>query len=491
MKKVMVRMNVPGGVLSPGELRRVVNAAHYFDVQNIHIGSRQNIYLYLPEKYVDDFKKRINGAQYEFEIGEFTYQNIMTSFVTIDLAKSSQWLTEGVYLEILSSFTYRPKLKINIVDPKQALVPLFSGHLNFIASTYDNYWHLYIKFPGKDKAEQWPVLVDSSEVPAISEAIESAIFSQAKINLIQLEVFIYNLKTWSFRMNDKPLTLKPNRLMNDEGFHSMGERLWLGIYDSNNSFSIPFIENLCILCAQTNIGSISITPWNTMVIKNIEEKHVSLWEGLLGSHNVNTGHSKLELTWLVSEADKKGQEIKQYILRAFERKGLRMEGLTLGISAKGEELNCSILIKQRYLFRLFGLPLFSSYEVKFRRGFDPNATELISFADGLKKRNLAQVLSYLSSLYYEELKVQNALDPSLKSKLDLPKEEPKEKKFKEVFQCKECLTVYDPHYGDESVGIKPNTEFKNLPEEYKCSLCEASKEFFVPVNMEELYVSSK
>jgi len=44
--------------------------------------------------------------------------------------------------------------------------------------------------------------------------------------------------------------------------------------------------------------------------------------------------------------------------------------------------------------------------------------------------------------------------------------------------CAICGFVYDPEEGDPSVGIPPGTRFEDLPEDYKCPICNASKEYF-------------
>jgi flavin reductase (DIM6/NTAB) family NADH-FMN oxidoreductase RutF/rubredoxin len=44
--------------------------------------------------------------------------------------------------------------------------------------------------------------------------------------------------------------------------------------------------------------------------------------------------------------------------------------------------------------------------------------------------------------------------------------------------CMICGYTYDPEEGDPSMGIPPGTPFEELPEDYKCPICNASKEYF-------------
>lgn len=44
--------------------------------------------------------------------------------------------------------------------------------------------------------------------------------------------------------------------------------------------------------------------------------------------------------------------------------------------------------------------------------------------------------------------------------------------------CAICGFEYNPEEGDPSMGIPPGTPFKDLPEDYKCPICNAGKEYF-------------
>jgi rubredoxin len=57
---------------------------------------------------------------------------------------------------------------------------------------------------------------------------------------------------------------------------------------------------------------------------------------------------------------------------------------------------------------------------------------------------------------------------------------------KSIHQCKHCLTTYDHVLGDVENGIPPSTLFNDVPNTYKCPLCEAGKEDFVVVGESSL-----
>ncbi|MDR0971291.1 MAG: rubredoxin [Bacteroidales bacterium] len=50
------------------------------------------------------------------------------------------------------------------------------------------------------------------------------------------------------------------------------------------------------------------------------------------------------------------------------------------------------------------------------------------------------------------------------------------------FECDLCGYIYNPQVGDPENGIAPGTKFEDLPEDWTCPLCGASKEDFSEVD---------
>ncbi|MEM3693137.1 MAG: rubredoxin [Candidatus Bathyarchaeia archaeon] len=49
----------------------------------------------------------------------------------------------------------------------------------------------------------------------------------------------------------------------------------------------------------------------------------------------------------------------------------------------------------------------------------------------------------------------------------------------EKWECTICGYVYDPMVGDPEHGVKPKTPFENLPKNWVCPICGATKDKFV------------
>lgn len=50
------------------------------------------------------------------------------------------------------------------------------------------------------------------------------------------------------------------------------------------------------------------------------------------------------------------------------------------------------------------------------------------------------------------------------------------------YECQICGYVYNPVDGDPEGGVPAGTSFEQLPEEWKCPVCGADKDQFMPVD---------
>lgn len=47
-----------------------------------------------------------------------------------------------------------------------------------------------------------------------------------------------------------------------------------------------------------------------------------------------------------------------------------------------------------------------------------------------------------------------------------------------MYKCIVCGYIYDPEQGDPAGGIEPGTQFSDLPDDYLCPICGATKDEF-------------
>jgi rubredoxin len=54
----------------------------------------------------------------------------------------------------------------------------------------------------------------------------------------------------------------------------------------------------------------------------------------------------------------------------------------------------------------------------------------------------------------------------------------KEEALMDTYVCTVCGYIYDPAQGDPDSGVEPGTKFEDLPEDWVCPVCGASKNEF-------------
>lgn len=481
MKKDYYRLLIKGGVLSPGELKMIVSALMEAGLNHISFGSRQDILF-----STDLSKENIafNADLYPIDPHQKEEENIMCSYVSTDILTTTPWLTGDRYLYILEQFKFHPKLKVNIVDPLQRLVPLFSGHINFIASKHEDYWYCYLQMPNWDAPELYPALIYSWDIATISKSIENLI--QEELESIDTLFELINDSTeTNNRTVDTPLKNPFQPFPYYEGMNKMStDKYWLGLYWRNNNYDLPFLLGLCELCGESKIGKICITPWKSFIIKGIPAVSKLKWEKYLGSHGINVRHSQLELNWHLPVGDIQALKLKNFLVSKLDSFDISTYGLTIGISMGGSTIFhfTSIVIQcNPPTADQAHLKLRATYNLRYAKNFDPNSRTYITYALDVDKIELPGLLIELSKQYFQGLGELEEISKKESKEVNAPKVKTLSERL--VYQCADCLTVYDQSYGDPSQNIQKDTPFEQLPKTYHCSLCEASKSNFTPIQL--------
>ncbi|OEK08146.1 rubredoxin [Flavivirga aquatica] len=463
------RLRINGGVLSPGELKYICEAAEGLGLDAISFGSRQDIIF--PEKI--DKSKFDEFSKIQFiKPKRDGIENIVSSYVSADILPSTSWLTSDRYLYVIEQFKHKLKLRLNITDPKQRLVPLFTGNINFIASEHEDYWYLYVRLPEWKKTQMYPALIYSWDMDKIELAIENILQEEPETIETVFELVSDAVDT-NNRTVDKPLEVPFYPFPYYEGMNRFGDKYWLGLYWRNNRYDLSFLKAMCDLCAENKIGKISITPWKSFIVKGIPISFKLQWEKFLGSFGINVRHSMLELNWHLPVNDKEALNLKKYLVTNFDQNDISTYGLTFGIAnyeSKSYYFTSVVIEKNKQPELLGDFVIRDTYNLLYAKDFDPNTREYIMHVQDVDKVELPGLLMELSKLYFEQLGTERE-----EVRLSEIKKESIEE---EVYQCTDCLTVYNEKYGDITQNIAPNSSFESLLETYECSLCEAPKSSF-------------
>jgi rubredoxin len=482
----IVKINKRGGVVPAGDLLTIVRAARDADAESFRFGTRQQMLVKLPVGKTDHFCAKLQASELFAEVNQDLHPNIVSSFAAENVFHQSAWLREGDYRDIMDAFLFRPRLKINLVDQDQCFVHFFTGHLNFVSASLPNYWFLCVRFPKTTDVFFWPGLVYSYDIPSLCQELESLLTEYADSHIKDVQVrgekLVMQLsakKKFMLQPLIETLQLPAFRLPYYEGFNHFGQQTWLGIYRRNELFSLDFLEDVASLSAQC-----CITPWKSLIIKNIDPAKRRNWDHVLDKHRVNVRHASNELSWMVEDGNEEGLQLKRMLVHHFDREDLRTYGLSFAIKTRpGSGLAGSVVIRKQPEAKSSTAQ--ERFDILYTKDFNPNTSELVLFRSKVKKDDIG---TYLVSLckYYFELR-HNQEEVNHKVYREEPVGEPVHEALQtNRHQCRWCKTWYDPEFGDPQQNIQPGLAFEELPESYCCDTCGASKQDYEPIRTQQV-----
>lgn len=480
-------INFKGGIISPGYLKEVLLLAKEARVEHMRFGLRQQLLMEVPLKYYTNFANACKEKEIIFYHKKEAYPNTVSSYPADGIFTSNSWLKEGVYKDIFDLFESEPHLKINICDKNQRFVLFFTGHLNWVSSTSAHFWYLYIRFPHSRVIYCWPELIYTNDIANLSKMIENLIYEQPKVNTNGSALFesVKNNKRFHYthKPMEGPLSIPKFSLPYYEGFNKSDNTYWLGIYRRDELFPINFLLDACEVCLETRIGEIYTTSWKSLIIKGIDPTQRHYWDYILGKYRINVRHAANELNWQI-EDNKEALILKRIIIRYFDKEDVRTYGMCFAIQTKPLfNMFASIVIRKSDFKNVNRLKSLDRYDILYEKDFNPNGAELTLFREKVEKNYIGPYLVSLCKMFYEQ---DNANKLLPESTAQIKSNEGPAKEEKEIYQCKNCLTVYDgapwPEADDKAIG--KNVE--GLPENYVCPLCDADREDFIKIKLSQL-----
>lgn len=106
--------------------------------------------------------------------------------------------------------------------------------------------------------------------------------------------------------------------------------------------------------------------------------------------------------------------------------------------------------------------------------------EPLTYAYYRKKYKMLSPKNSPTFIERDRLDREEAPEPEVSKEAE-PQPEPEKKSGSgdmSTFTCTICGFRYDPEEGDPTMGIPPGTPFEDLPDDYKCPICNASKDYF-------------
>ena len=178
-------------------------------------------------------------------------------------------------------------------------------------------------------------------------------------------------------------------------------------------------------------------------------------------------HSSLELNWHLPVADEEALTLKNVLVRALDQQDISTYGLTFSVKTQRHKLLFTSVVIERAEREDEQKPYL--YNILYAKEFNPNLLEYLYYTKGVSQDIIPSVLIELSKKYYEQLDARKAAVLS---------EESPRRSEKKVYQCPQCLSIYDPVVGDSQSEIPAGTSWAEVPETYECGVCEEPKSSF-------------
>jgi rubredoxin len=490
-QNITIKINFKGGITSPGEFYNILVAAGKAKVRHVSFGLRQQLLLDVPIDTAHVFTEELQKLDTLYDTHICEFPNVISSYPAEEVFIHKTWLSEGVYRDILDEINYRPRLKINISDSNQSFTPMLTGNINWVASaSSQHFWHLFIRFPRTNIIYEWNQMVYTNDVARLSWEIERLIFTyrtkfydNRSANGDELFRKV-DTEEYIVQPAQKPAVLPSFNLPYYEGLNRYNDKYWLGIYRRNELFHVSFLKELCLLCLETKIGQVCSTPWKSLIVKGIEEKDKWAWNRLLDKHNINMRHAANELNFQVEDDCIEGLKLKNYLVNGLNHHDIRTFGLCIGIKTRRKsEVFSSILVRRKPLLSFFGVGFFHVYDILCSRDFNPNERTSLIFSRNNPKFVLREQLRSAIVAFFSGRNHDHAVHKNEERRF---KQVVEKKSIAFVYQCKDCLTVYDNSSADDHNGIAAGTPFESLPNSYTCPLCEAPKDYFFKVDVSRL-----
>ncbi|MCY7359327.1 MAG: rubredoxin [Rudanella sp.] len=468
-----LRILTHGGSIAPNDLRQLVGWAANYGLTSLEVSNRQSLLLNLPSAITrEDMARRIHDLGLPTDEADSHAMNIVSSLPATDVFPDTPWLTAGVYLDVLAQFTTAPRLKVNLIDPAQSLVAPFTGNVNFVASPEPNYWYVFLRPSGSVRRYQWPILIESEFIASFVRAVEKHYFGNPADTGVRatLDTF-YRAVMADFQGRTRKVAedLKlPQAIMPlYEGFHqTRNGNCWLGLYRKNYAFSLEFITALCDLCRDTRMGKLYLTPYKTLLIKDIREGDRPAWDRLLGRFGVRTNLPAWHLNWQLPDADEQTVLVRNQVLNQLDDTDVRTDALSFALNIPFSEAAASVVLQRNGSETTFDM-----YQ---RTGYSTTNSQYVLFAKSQPMAALSESIRQLSMAYYERLSSPETVlpEPQPEASAERPKIL--------VHQCPNCLSRYDAHFGEPHRSISAGTAFGDLTE-YVCGVCEGEKAQFKAV----------
>lgn len=464
-------LHTSGGRIPFSVLRHAAELTMVHGNGYIALGSRQEIILgEIQSQSRDRIRRELGSLLVEYHPRR---PNIVTTRPVAGRAGRTPWLSDGAYDSVLSQFMTAPAIPVNLSDPRQCVLPLCTGQINFIASAEAGYWHVSFNARGQLRPVVLSTAVHADGVPAAAFVIQNAILRDNAMDLPDL------LRTLTENLGGLARELAPGSAARHdevrpiEGFEldNQSDTYSLGIPALARPLPGAFLVDLSLAARGLSIATAGLTPWQSLLVHGIPSCARVDFERLLLRHrvSVHTGawDSVCFNDFRTPGTVKAGAALLAALNESFPHPG----GLRIGLTEhSGVIPDTPIVVRAdtppaRWPFR--PEPRFNVY---VRENFDRFNPMLIPCANGAGAGRLVDAVLDLVERYGAGQSASVSPSQGLPVALRVGTL---------THQCVECHTEYSEQYGDPLGGVDAGTPFADLPASWTCPTCGAPQSKYI------------
>ena len=463
-KTLTMKFLTRGGRVPLSLLRALAEEGMVHGSGTIAVGSRQEIHLpgisWNGQRYVQQVVGTHLGNHHPQQ------PNIVTTRSVTERSHRTDWLSEGTYDTILDTFKNNPGIAVDIVDPRQTYVPLFTGQLHFVATAEPDYWMVTVNNGPNHHRTSLSNAIHSDDVAAVTSLIQENISGTSPVDLPALNDALEKaLGSRVKNLDGLPLSF-PTSSRPLAGFvlDPKSDCFSLSIPLQLQDLPGPFLVDIAVFADRFGITTAHLTPWKSLLIHGIPRSQRVGFEKLLLHHRINLNSGAWDHVclngWATPPLDTQARRLIQALNKRLPHSGT----LSLALVNKDDGFpDLPIIIRAETTRDMWGRIGRLRYSLFARENFERHNPALVLYGANISSGALIEHVIALIDCYGAPETMRTAAPKKIKEVY----------RFEEYHRCRGCGTEYSEMYGDPLGNVAVGVPFYELPDSWHCPTCEA------------------
>lgn len=443
-------LQTAGGLLSAPLLRQLADTARANGAGRVRATCRQELILDgLPPHRVRDVWSMLPNERFRLD-REDHEPNIVTTAPVAGIRPGRDWLTPGVFQDLLADLPFRPQLPVSIADPVQPFLPSRMGQVSFLAMEQPDTWALEVVLPNATDTWRAPGTLHAHDLSPAIERIQRFYLRPTGDPAVELFTRLEDL----LRSDNGPV-----EEVTVPSYAPPGHAASLPMPE--DGWPATFLQELAVWALQRDNVTLSLTPWRTLLVRGIEEEDTRTVARLCAVNRIPREASPWHTHVLATPECTADAHA---LCDALTRVSPTNPGVSLAVTSNAGSLDTHLHLERRRPATLGGLRP-ARYTLTLRDLDNTRATTAERVIEGLHLPEVTtEILAWLD--------LRSALLAPPESVPATPMET-KPAPTHDHHTCMDCLTVYDSDFGDPLAHIAPGVPFESLPDEWQCPTCGA------------------